>query len=102
MFTFIIGLNNIMLNNHSIAILHMLMTKVYKIEVCLLFAIRIVYCVYYYYFISLLILSIKITITHACMSDCIKSCRIVYCINPLIKSFIAWNKMSINWYIRPI
>ena len=70
MFAFIIGLNNIMLNNHSIAILVillMLMTKVYKIEVCLLFAIRIVYhCVYYYYFISLLILSIKITITH-CM-----------------------------------
>ena len=28
MFAFIIGLNNIMLNNHSIAILHMLMTKV--------------------------------------------------------------------------
>ena len=32
------------------------MTKIYKIEVCLLFAIRIVYCVYYYYFISLLTL----------------------------------------------
>ena len=47
MFAFIIGLNNIMLNNHSIAILVillMLMTKAYKIEVCLLFAIRIVYC----------------------------------------------------------
>ena len=63
MFVFIIGLNNIMLNNHSIAILLMLMTKIYKIEVCLLFAIRIVYCVYYYYFISLLILSINSLVT---------------------------------------
>ena len=45
MFAFIIGLNNIMLNNHSIAILLMLMTK---IEVCLLFAMSLLLLLHFF------------------------------------------------------